>query len=81
MKAKKIRELKRAAAGLLGEITPARVYTLEPDGKGGFVRKHIGSEEYRRRQAHPRTVRVAQIARQLYLQGDDRRAMGADQNC
>ncbi len=52
MNAKKIKELNAVKNGLLrGEITPGRVYTLEPDGKGGFTRKVIDPEEYRRRQA------------------------------
>lgn len=52
MNSKKIKELKAAADGLLtGTITPARVYTLEPDGQGGFVRKDIDPEEHRQRQA------------------------------
>ncbi len=52
MNAKKIKKLNEEVAAVIsGEAAPARVYTLEPDGKGGFVRTHIDPEEYRRRQA------------------------------
>ncbi len=51
MKARKIKELKAEIKSVLrGETAPGRVYTLEPDGKGGFARKQIDPEEYRRRQ-------------------------------
>ena len=52
MKAKTVKQLKAEVDAVIsGRIAPARAYTLAPDGKGGFVRRNIDPEEYRRRQA------------------------------
>lgn len=62
MNTAKIKHLNAEVAAVVsGETAPARVYTLEPDGKGGFVRKPIDPEEYRRRQAarNPEAVLAA----------------------
>ena len=51
MKAKAIEQLKMEVDAVIsGRIAPARVYTLVPDGKGGFTRQELDPEEYRQRQ-------------------------------
>ncbi len=52
MKPEKIKKLKKQIAVVLtGEAAPARVYTIKPDGKGGFTRTAIDPKEYQSRQA------------------------------
>lgn len=70
MKAEKVKKLKEEIGRVTrGEITPGRVYTLEPDGKGGWTRKQIDPEEYRRRQSaeHAATNETAAARAKLNL--------------
>ncbi len=51
MKPRKIRELIRAKEAIeRGDATPARVWEVSPDGRGGFVQKAIDPSAFRRSQ-------------------------------
>jgi putative transcriptional regulator len=51
MKARDIREMIRAKERIeRGAATPARVWDIRPDGKGGFSRKAIDPKAFRRDQ-------------------------------
>ncbi len=51
MKQRSIREMVRAKEQTeRGEITPARVWELRPDGKGGFTRRVMDAKAFQRAQ-------------------------------
>ncbi len=51
MKVRKIKEMIRAKEKIeRGQITPARVWDLRSDGKGGFMRRAIDPKAFRRSQ-------------------------------
>jgi putative transcriptional regulator len=51
MKRRTIAEMLRAKERIeRGELAPSRVWEVKPDGKGGFSRRQLDPEAYRRKQ-------------------------------
>lgn len=50
-----------------GEVAPGRVTQVAADGKGGYVRRKIDSEGWRRRQATIHATSVARVRERLGL--------------
>ena len=69
MNAQKLRQKKDRL--LRGETTPARVTEVLSDGRGGFVRRALAPEAWRRRQAKDYAERVKRARRKLGMTQDE----------
>lgn len=68
MKPRTIKALVRAKQKIeRGESTPAGVWEILPDGKGGFTRRQLSSKEFQRRQKENWQNRIVKIRRNLQL--------------
>ena len=68
MKRRTIEEMLRAKEGIeRGEAAPARVWEVKPNGKGGFTRRRLDPEAYRRQQSKEWENTVAATRSKLRL--------------
>jgi putative transcriptional regulator len=68
MKKETIKEILREKALIeRGEIAPARVTEILPDGKGGHTVRRLSPEAWRKRQATQHAARIAAARRGLRL--------------
>jgi DNA-binding transcriptional regulator YiaG len=68
MKPRSLREMIRAKEAIeRGEVKPANVWEVKPNGKGALVRRALDTERFRQAQATVWDERVASARRKLRL--------------